>query len=94
MGSVEGSLGLEVHAVGQRPERVRLHSAAGHLVDLAGEAGVIKERDVGEAVLLQVVAKGRVAGGYGAGEDGDRVDVLADQVLELGARHAVDISIK
>lgn len=94
MGNVEGSLRLEVHLVGERPKRMRLHSAAGHLVDLAGEAGVIKERDVGEAVLLQIVAEGRVAGGYGGGEHGDRVDVLADQVLELGARHIVDISIK
>lgn len=94
MCSVEGSLRLEVHAVGERPKRMRLHSVAGHLVDLAGEAGVIKEGDVGEAVLLEVVAEGRVAGGYGAGEHGDRVDVLADEVLELGTRHTADISIK
>ena len=94
MCSIEGSLRLEVHAVGERPERMRLHSVAGHFVDLAGEAGVIKEGDVGEAVLLEVVAEGRVARGHGAGEDGDGVHVLADEVLELGARHNADISTK
>lgn len=73
---------------------MRLDSAAGHLVDLAGEAGIIKERDVGEAMLLEVVSEGGVARGHGAGEDGNGVNVLADEVLELRARHICGISIK
>lgn len=94
VGSIECSLSLEVHSVGQRPKGMGFDSVAGDLVDLAREAGIIKERDVGEAMLLEIVSEGRVAGSDGAGENGNCVNVLADEVFELRARHICDISIK
>lgn len=87
-------MSLEVHSVGQCPKGMSLHSVACNLVDLAGEAGIIKEGDVGEAMLLEVVSEGGVARSDGVGEDGNGVNVLADEVFELRARHICNISTK
>ena len=64
-----------------------LHWVACDFFDLVGEAFVIEERDVGELMLLEEVAEGRVAWGDRGGEDWDSVHVFGKQVLQLGAGH-------
>ncbi len=59
------------------------------LLDFAGKAFGGEERDVCEAMLLEVVIEGGVSGGDGGGEGGDGVYVLVDEVLEGWHWHAL-----
>ena len=94
VGFVESWLSLEVDSIGDGPEVVLLHWVGADLLYFGGEAIIVEEGDVREAMLEQVVVEGGVPWGDCGWKYWNGVNVLVNEVLNWGSWHCYDMIIK